>query len=1290
MSMLQALEHSWRNRDLDNPQGLLFNSTIGVVFMGTPHRASTTPIWMNILDMINWITAPPLPGDEGTQTSLVWQENSIQSQVTADFNVLISKGRIVMFSFFETEKTNTPWGNRLITDINTALGHDLERVHFLPGNHLTLCKFQDASEPGYRRVRDALEEIIEYASSNQASLAKEEHKALVNVVHKLGSNSTIIPEILSDTISNDDSLGIGALAEPEQVKEFLHVLDVTWMERKVIEARDLGTCNWILESETFQRWRNDPECKILHMTGPPGCGKTVLSNFTIDQLQKEMESDIYPSINIKPTFVLFFFFELKQRVDLAIHDLLRLLISQLLGLEPSLFQYVPQKVRNRYRRPKHRRWISTSSEDLEDLLNVLLSMLRDPACKTTYCVIDGLDECDAASVPWITRLLDQLYVNRDVKLLLTSGPIEPVSTLKNEVQIFPGLAPQMAGWLGSRGKVEDLKINISLIKSYEHDLQTFVKPRLKRVAVNRGLSQDSQKALETILLQPHRNGFVWAALMLHIVASLQTNRQVKEFAASEPPTLLTIYQTICGMVSKHDDVDVVEHGLSITKILAYLNYAMRPMKMEDLAICLSIQANTPSLEILFDDQPLGLEAHLRLHLGNLLRFENGTVSFINSTFKRYLEESLLPQSSQKFDRLGVNMSLARACLLFLDLCMNRSRKSLSVAELQYDSGTPFLEYASFCWINHLQAAKDRASAANTLLQKLWNSGTAEGKKRIFLNFLENGSETLKQEEPLLYVLVELNLPYNVLKFSEFARMSSDQIRLSHLLSHAKKQASEATWQTLVEDSLPNIRPLSRSLTGTESEVIFGRIVKSMKTLNGTKELESLLLLRSSLVPEEQQILLSDAVKWQKADAVDCLLRSGKVKLDEPSQRYGIIEEAVKVQSFKLVKMFLDFFKPTEFGQCLHFAAQNLSADIVKLLLARGADCNAKEPKEKQTALHVAAKTGQMQIVRILIDWRAEPSAEDGKGRRPIHRAAERGYSDVVQFLIRIVPSFSMSDEEGRTPLFAACERGQLATAQQLIRYGSNTMKANKLGRTPLHAAVVKGVEEIVQILLQNGSDPNAFDKTGRTPLHEAAIHGVDTIAEVLISAGANVNHRDNEDKTPLHHACICNKWRKCPETLISLLLDGGADPLLRDSMGRTPLHYAAESSNAAIVTQLSNLPNTVDVKDKEGNTPLHAAIIGQPESSCKSIVKALVVSGGVLGTKNKAGNTPLDLAREEGKFDWVDEVPEWENERDRVLTQSGRMPLDLTREEGKYDWEKEAPEWENERDRVLMSMALSS
>ena len=104
---------------------------------------------------------------------------------------------------------------------------------------------------------------------------------------------------------------------------------------------------------------------------------------------------------------------------------------------------------------------------------------------------------------------------------------------------------------------------------------------------------------------------------------------------------------------------------------------------------------------------------LLLCLGSLLRFENGTVSFINSTFKRYIEKSLLPQSSRKFDRPGVNIELTCACLMFLDICISR-RERLGVPDTQYNSGSPFLKYASLCWINHLQVTAWSPASTATL------------------------------------------------------------------------------------------------------------------------------------------------------------------------------------------------------------------------------------------------------------------------------------------------------------------------------------------------------------------------------------------------------------------------------------------------------------------------------------------------------------------------------------------------------------------------------------------------
>ena len=60
-------------------------------------------------------------------------------------------------------------------------------------------------------------------------------------------------------------------------------------------------------------------------------------------------------------------------------------------------------------------------------------------------------------------------------------------------------------------------------------------------------------------------------------------------------------------------------------------------------------------------------------------------------------------------------------------------------------------------------------------------------------------------------------------------------------------------------------------------------------------------------------------------------------------------------------------------------ASSGSEDAVRILIARGADVNAKEPTENQTALMWAAAEHHPDVVRTLIEGRADLQARTRKG-----------------------------------------------------------------------------------------------------------------------------------------------------------------------------------------------------------------------------------------------------------------------------------------------------------------------
>jgi hypothetical protein len=136
-------------------------------------------------------------------------------------------------------------------------------------------------------------------------------------------------------------------------------------------------------------------------------------------------------------------------------------------------------------------------------------------------------------------------------------------------------------------------------------------------------------------------------------------------------------------------------------------------------------------------------------------------------------------------------------------------------------------------------------------------------------------------------------------------------------------------------------------------------------------------------------------------------------------------------------------------------------EMVNLLLTYGAIVNAKnnlcfhaEGSWRYyggTPLHTAAVWNE-DVVQLLLANGADPNAKDLDGHTPLHSAV--GYS----------------------------RRGfKRAVVDLLLIYGADINTKDDDGRTPLHYAASSGYESEVVDLLTRGADPNAKDKYGNTP-----------------------------------------------------------------------------------------------------------------------------------------------------------------------------------------------------------------
>ncbi len=75
-----------------------------------------------------------------------------------------------------------------------------------------------------------------------------------------------------------------------QILNWLTPLDCGTRHSDLLQKRQPGTCQWLLESKDFQNWLNTTQ-KTLFCPGIPGTGKSVLTSVVVDHLVSSFQDD---------------------------------------------------------------------------------------------------------------------------------------------------------------------------------------------------------------------------------------------------------------------------------------------------------------------------------------------------------------------------------------------------------------------------------------------------------------------------------------------------------------------------------------------------------------------------------------------------------------------------------------------------------------------------------------------------------------------------------------------------------------------------------------------------------------------------------------------------------------------------------------------------------------------------------------------------------------------------------------------------------------------------------------
>ena len=304
--------------------------------------------------------------------------------------------------------------------------------------------------------------------------------------------------------------------------------------------------------------------------------------------------------------------------------------------------------------------------------------------------------------------------------------------------------------------------------------------------------------------------------------------------------------------------------------------------------------------------------------------------------------------------------------------------------------------------------------------------------------------------------------------------------------------------------------------------------------------------------------------------------------------------------------------------------------VVKLLVARGAEVNAQtivdiptgttgkpegtsgdigahgpgiyrsraipSPTGAMSPLLYAARDGNLEMSRLLVELGAEVNARSANGTGPLVTAITNNHIELAMFLVDKGADINAADDfYKRTPLFAAVERRNpdyvrdsapplddardpMDLIKTLLGRGANPNArvnttpfrgfyqvsanwANFDGQTAFLRAALNGDIELMRLLLAHQADPNLGTRDGATPLMAAA--GINWVVAQTYS---------RSDAGYLEAATLC--------------LELGNDVNAVNSQGFTAMHGAANRGFDAMIELLAKAGAKLDVPDKQKRTPM--------------------------------------------------------------------------------------------------------
>lgn len=435
------------------------------------------------------------------------------------------------------------------------------------------------------------------------------------------------------------------------------------------ESRFKGSCEWLAEKDTFQRWA-DPGSKetsmVYWISGNPGTGKSVLSGYAINTLTNlSVDCNKY-------------FFRHGDKDKSTLSGFLRSLLYQMALRSADVRQQLLSMIEKAVRFNK------------DDSMAIWRKIVRPIISHTStstvhYWVLDALDECSEFEL--LFKMMASLERKPCIRILITSRPLPEIS------QQFANLQRNQTTILvhAEEIAVDDSKVDIGLyLEGNRHKFH---------------VGDDSQKdAFINHVLDKSEGCFLWVRLVLDELASAWSIRDVQRILDEMPQGMDPLYSRALNIMSSRSK----PNRDLIRAILTWAVCSARPLTMSELreALKLDLDAEVPELEMAI----ASLCAQL-IHVD-----KSGRVLIVHLTAKTFLTDEALDSEFHVNMEFG-HLRLATNCLQFLcsdGMKLPRTRPPKR-QQIQALPRSPFAGYACLNFAEHLRRITSGSEVVSTKL-----------------------------------------------------------------------------------------------------------------------------------------------------------------------------------------------------------------------------------------------------------------------------------------------------------------------------------------------------------------------------------------------------------------------------------------------------------------------------------------------------------------------------------------------------------------------------------------------